>query len=295
MLLLDTMKSKLDKTVKYVFQLDGGLITEVSYINKDDGKDILCVATQTGCGLGCRFCFMTDTIGKIRVLPISGQEIADMVSAVHRDLNLAQNQRMLLISYMGCGEPLCNLSGVLGSMHLLERKYKPIRFAIATLIPSYLWGDFFYLTNQVQIYKFNLKLHLSLHFTDDAIRKEWMPNALPIGPAIAALEFYRKLTGNSVELHYALIDGVNDRHVDVWSLGELLRNRDIPVKLLYYNEREVISEKRSGDHTVELFMEELDAQGVKNEYYVPPGLSVGASCGQFLMDYYLKYNIKKEQ
>lgn len=290
MQLIDKICSTVDKTVKFIFQLDCGLITEVAYINKDDGKDILCVSCQTACKLACKFCFTTDALGKIRTRSLTGEEIVSVVSSAYDLLELAKNERMLLISYMGCGEPLCNTSGILSSMRNLRDKYKQIRFAIATLIPHYLWTDFFRLVQEVQIYKFNLKLHLSLHFTNDEVRQEWMPAALPIGPAVAMLEFYRKLTGNSVEVHYALIDGVNDHMCDADALAKLLGNRDIPVKLLQYNEREVVPEKHSEPDAVQRFMDNLERQGIKTEYYVPPGKDCGASCGAFLLDYYLKYN-----
>jgi 23S rRNA (adenine2503-C2)-methyltransferase len=118
-----------------------------------------------------------------------------------------------------------------------------------------------------------------------------MPAATPIGPAISALEFYRKFTGQSVEVHYALIDGVNDTIGNAHELVYMLRNRDIPVKLLRYNERKAVDAKASEDRIVQYFMRELKFNDIKCEYYVPPGKSVGASCGELLMHYYLKYNL----
>jgi len=290
MRLIDKISSKVDKTVKFIFQLKDGLITEAAYINKDDGKDIICVSCQTACLLGCKFCFTTDFLGKIKVRNLTALEMTDVVSHVHESLGLLQYNRMLLISYMGCGEPLCNTWHVLESMQELRNKYSPIRFAIATLLPNQSWTNFFHLTKTVKTYKLDLKMHLSLHFTNDDIRKEWMPAALPYRTAIAALEFYTNLTGNSVEVHYAMIDGVNDSDDNAYALVDALQGRGIPVKLLQYNERKTINHHATEKSCVQRFMDILWDEGIDCEYYAPPGRDVSSSCGQFLYEYYLKYN-----
>lgn len=284
MKLIDKIHSKLDKTIKYVFQLWDGLISEVSYIDKDDGKDIICVSTHTACKLACKFCHMTDHIGKISMRYISANEITEQVDYIRNDLNL--KGKILLISYMGCGEPLLNTE-LVGSMLRIKNKVHS-RFGLATLIPYWGWDKFFDLTKQVQLYQLPLKIHLSLHFIDDVTRKEWMPSALEFGASIAALEFYKNITGNPVEIHYALIDEVNDSYMTAVNLSNLLHGRDIPVKLLKYNERPMAGCKASDK--VKMFMNILLEQGIQTEYYEPPGGDLGASCGAFLMDYYEKYN-----
>ena len=129
------------------------------------------------------------------------------------------NLRPLLISYMGCGEPLLNYKQVKDSMILLRDTYQTIkvpliRFAIATSLPEFAWINFFNLTNEIHKEKLPVKIHLSLHYTIDSIRKDWMPNSLSILPSLVALEYYKKITNNSVEIHYTLIDGVNDTERD---------------------------------------------------------------------------------
>jgi 23S rRNA (adenine2503-C2)-methyltransferase len=117
-----------------------------------------------------------------------------------------------------------------------------------------------------------------------------MPSALPIIPSLSALDFYKKLTGNSVEIHYALIDGVNDTEQDAILLSNFLKDKDIPVKFLFYNEKPTIEYHASSKEKLSIFKRYFDRYGIQHEYYIPPGLDVGASCGQFLMDYYIKYN-----
>ena len=275
--LVDIINSKVDKTVKFIFKLQDGLITELAYINKDDGKDIICVSCQTGCNLGCKFCHTSDGLGKIEVRNIKHGEIRDAVDRVYHDLDLGK--KLLLVSYMGCGEPLMNQGHVIASMDDI-RHYEPnSRFAIATMIPKAKWSEFFLMTQVVKEKKLNVKLHLSLHFTKDDLRRDWMPNALEILPSLDALQFYRDITGNSVEIHYALIEGVNDLVEDAEELASLVAYRQIPVKLLQYNTRPCLDYVSCQGMRLRLFKETLTNNGVKHEYYVPPGLDVGASCG----------------
>lgn len=287
----DVIHSKIDRTVKYVMGLDDGMISEVAYIDKNDGKDILCVASQTACLMGCKFCHTTDSRGKLTVRNITAEEIHQAVKVVYEELSLQGKNRLLLVSYMGCGEPLLNAEEVVRSMHLVRDMHGYSRFAVATMFPRTHWANFFNLLSDCQDRRLNVKIHLSLHFTKDGIRRDWMPQALEIKPSIVALEFWKRM-GGSVEIHYALIDGVNDSYREAMELMDLVQGRNIPVKLLKYNERRTIGHHSSSEDQTVAFRQLLESYGVTVEYYEPPGIDVGASCGQFLMDYYLKYNGK---
>ncbi len=297
MKLLNKIYSTLDNTIKYIFQTDDGIVVEMAYINKNDGKDIICVPSQTSCKMGCKFCHITDASDKLKYGNLTPLEINDGVDYIYNDLNLIKNPQTLLISYMGCGEPLVNMDNVITSMSWLRRRYQNvkvplIRFAIATSLPNFSLVKFFELTEAINSLKLPVKIHLSLHYTSDELRKEWMPESAPIIPSIIALEYYQKRTNNFVEIHYALIDGINDTEEDAMLLTELLTGRNIPVKFLFYNEKPTIEFHASNKEKINTFKKYFDNNNIQFEYYIPPGLDVGASCGQFLMDYYLKYNIK---
>ncbi len=108
--------SKVDKTIKYVFELHDKLKVEVSYIDNLTDKDIICVPSQTMCNMSCTFCHLTDHVGKIKTRDLSPKEIIDMVEHIHEDLELEKNKRRLHISYMGAGEALDNFKGVSNSI-----------------------------------------------------------------------------------------------------------------------------------------------------------------------------------
>lgn len=279
-------RSKVDKTIKYVFKLHDGLIMETTYIDNNTGKDIICVATQTLCGMGCTFCHLTDYIGIFKNRNITDLEITDSVKYICGDLNIDAEERTLLISYMGCGEPLLNPNNAYNSMLMLKNVYKNIRFGLATSLPKHRWTVLFNIAELVKLNHIPLKIHLSLHYTNDIQRNAEMPNALDIKASIAALEFYKQITGNSVEIHYTLIKGANDSQDDMWELEDLLQHRGIPIKFLRFNSKETNHNEGAELEKIEEFRTDLEAHGIKTEYYEPPGKDVGASCGQFLFDQY---------
>jgi|GEM_PF-1345319 len=292
---LEKVRSMVDSTVKYIF-LAQGQIVEFSYINKGDGKDIICAPTQTGCNLKCKFCFLSDYDLVVRNL--TPGEIDACVAFVVDDLNLLilpEKNDVLLISYMGCGEPLLNISEVVEAsrrvMRRYHEKYNVVRFAVASLIPR--MDAMLHFIQTVKSVGVPLKFHLSLHFTEDTLRKQMMPGAMPIAESIAAVELFMHYTGNSAEIHYALIEGVNDRAEDILMLIRLLKHRNIPVKFLAYNEKPSLDFRQS--QKIAYFRSVLEAEGIKTEFYLPPGSDIGSSCGQFLMDYYEKYNTKKKK
>ena len=185
MKLLEKIHSKVDNTIKFIFLTSDELVIELSYINKDDGKDIICVPSQTSCKMKCKFCHITDATDRLVNRNLKSKELVETVNYVYKDLELGKNPKVLLISYMGCGEPLLNYENIIENMRDLQniyqdRKVPLIRFAIATSIPKFAHLNFFKLTEEIYKSKLPVKIHLSLHYTIDLIRKEWMPSSLDI-------------------------------------------------------------------------------------------------------------------
>lgn len=290
--LLSKVKSQEDKTIKYVFKLHDNIISESTYIDNNTGKDIICVSCQTMCAMGCTFCHLTDNIGKLKLRNLSKNEIVESVDYIIKDLNL--KDRTLLISYMGCGEPLQNFGEVYDSM-VMMLDYPKIKFGLATMLPKSRWMNLFELAKRVNEIKIPLKVHLSLHYTEDDKRIKMMPSSTKIKASISALEFYKQYTGQPVELHYTLIKGENDSENDINNLIQLLEGRDIPIKFLRFNSKETSHNEGAEKETIKMFRFMLENSGIKSEYYEPPGKDVGASCGQFLFDQYGLNNIGLQQ
>lgn len=285
------VESQIDNTVKFIF-VSKGQVIEFSYINKGDGKDIICIPTQTSCNLKCKFCFLSDY--DLCVRNLEPEEMLAGIIYTVESLSLVKNgaNDVLLISFMGCGEPLLNLENVLNTCELTIEKYKNdyrvVRFGLASLIPAISLMK--KLTNEVAKRKIPIKFHLSLHSTITKKRKELLPAASSINESIKHVCDFVSKTNNSAEIHYAMIDGENDGDEEVVGLTKLLKGKPISIKFLIYNEKPSTPWVPSG--RVDIFRNSLEKEGIETEFYVPPGGDVGSSCGQFLMDYYLLYNKK---
>lgn len=288
--LVEKIHSKRDRTVKYVF-LSQGQVVEFSYIDKQDGKDIICAPTQTACRLGCKFCFLSDYALAVRNLSVS--EIVSGIRYVIADLRLCERtgkNDVLLVSYMGCGEPLLNIDNLIASCESIRAAYgglyRVVRFAVASLIPKPALMRRF--TDEVGNRRIPVKFHLSLHSPHDDCRRELMPAASPVLASIDLVKEFVRETGNAAEIHYALIDGVNDRDEDVARLSWLMKGNGISIKFLAYNKKPSSTFRPS--ERVARIRHVLEHEGILTEYYDPPGSDIGSSCGQFLMDYYKRYN-----
>lgn len=272
--LIDKITSKTDNTIKYVFKF-GNVISEISYINKNDGKDIICSPTQTSCNMGCKFCHLTGL--KIPAVNIYNQTIFDMIKHVADDIE--NKHDTLLISYMGAGEPLLNIDGIIQSaMKVYDEfsgKYKNIRFAVASIIPRREYMERF--MEEVKDSGLDFKFHLSLHFIDEN-RKELMPAAINATEAINLLDKYSNYVGKT-EIHYTLVDCKNDSRMHADNLIKNIKGINTTVKLLQFSDKTGVDLKRSQKE--DKFAEYLNKVNIKTEIYDPPGRDVGASCGQF--------------
>jgi len=289
---LEVIKSKIDNTVKYVFESNNSIL-EFSYINKNDGKDIIVVPTQTSCNLGCKFCFLTGL--KLKVRNLTPIELVEGITHVLN--NVPDKNKVLLVSFMGCGEPLLNINNVIDTMKCIEilyaQSYDVVRFAVASLIPDVLlFNDFRY---EIKKNNIKCKFHYSLHTTDFLLRKQLMPGAAKesINAILPLLRVYMR-EGNSVEIHYSLMDGINDTNEDVNTLTTYLGlDPVIPIKFLKLSEKEDSEYRQS--KKIDEFRKSLEYFGIPTEYYEPPGSDVGSSCGQFLLDYYERYGNERDK
>jgi len=267
-----------DATIKYIFDLNGQMV-EFSYIDNGTDKDIICVPCQTMCNMKCTFCHLTDHIGQIPTKDMDYKDIAEGVEYIIGDLSLGD--RTILISYMGCGEPLANMSNVIDSMIMVERPN--MRFGLATMLPKKHYEEFFTLIKRVKSNKLSLKVHLSMHFVDDEQRKEWMPSALDLESSMNMLKLYRSLTGNPIEVHYTIMKDVNDTRYHLDNLNRMVDNQTT-IKFMMFSEKESLDVVKSDEAKLEKEIKWLKSDGKIVEYYKPPGNDIGSSCGQFLFE-----------
>ena len=287
--LIARLESKTDDAVKYVFLMEDEKVLEVTYINKHDGKVILCMPNQTGCRLGCKFCYLTDIKDQVKTIRnVTIGEYEAMVEYVLSDLSIEiSNNNTLLLSFMGSGEPLFNSVNIVMYVNRCKEKYTYVRGAIATIIPSMSMFDNF--VEGVEMFKLDMKVHLSLHYTDDETRREWMPSASDITSSIKLLNEYK----GRKEIHYTLIKGINDSDDNMEKLISMTKHIDgITVKFLKFNTKDNSDTEGTDDERIAEICKKFDEAGITNEVYLPPAGDIGGSCGQFLLKYYYQYNCK---
>lgn len=288
------IKSNIDDSIKYIlFTETDSLVVEATFIDKHDGKNIICLPTQTSCCMKCKFCHVTDISEKVILRNLTLEEIISIVNYIFDDLKLSR-EKMLLISFMGCGEPLLNVENLISGMTSLTKQYQKIRFAIATSMPMNIDKNFNYLLNGITENKLNVKVHLSLHYTNDSDRREWMPKSETIEKSLENIKLYKEQTSNNVEIHYTLISGVNDRKQDVDFLIEEFKESGICIKFIRYNSKDTVESEETPIDKAEEIMSVLNQNGIQTEYYIPPARDIGGSCGQILTQEYLEHNKNRQ-
>ena len=213
-----------DGTRRYLIGLDDGRTVEAVLI-PDERRDAICISSQVGCAVECRFC-LTAQMGLERNL--TAGEIAGQVLAIANDVGLETNKRRLNIVMMGMGEPLLNLPNVLEATRILceprGMNLAPRRITVSTsgITPK--------LAELAQA-RLRPRLAVSLNASSEEQRRELMPITRKYGLAglLAACKEYSQATGDEIFFEYVLLAGVNDSDDDARRVVELLK--PLPAKL----------------------------------------------------------------
>ncbi len=266
--------SKLDGTVKYLFALNDGECVE-SVLMKYEHGNTICVSSQAGCRMGCKFCAST-LAGRVRDLTPS--EILGQVAVAARD----SGERIHGIVMMGIGEPLDNYDNVIKFLRLVGDEdglcigMRHISLSTCGIVPGII---------RLADEGIPVTLSVSLHAYDNEKRKSIMPIARKyhVDELLSACKYYFNKTGRRVSFEYTLISGKNDSMEDAAGLAALLkRGMGVPchVNLIMLNEVD-----ETGLHTVDRksahrFEAELKRLGQNATVRRRLGSDIDASCGQ---------------
>ena len=274
--IITVQESKKDGTKKFLIRLDDNNAIETVFMVYNHGNTI-CVSTQVGCKMGCKFCASTKE-GFVRGLLAS--EIEGQIHVVEK----YTNEKISNVVYMGLGEPLDNYDNVVKSIRLINNKEglgigaRHISLSTCGLVP-----------NIYRLAKENIQctLSISLHATTDEKRKEIMPiaNRYSIKELIDACKEYIKITGRRISFEYALIYGKNDSYEDAMGLVKLLRGMIAHVNLIPVNEIKNGQYKKSKEKSVEDFMNTLNSCGIITTVRRTLGQDIDAACGQLRKKY----------
>ncbi len=278
------LHSKNDDTCKYLFQLSDGNIIESVRMSYHHG-DSVCISSQVGCRMGCRFCAST-LDGLTRNLTPS-----EMLEEIYQIERITQ-KRLNNVVIMGTGEPLDNYENLVQFLHLLfEERGQNFSQRSVTISTCGL-------VEQIKRFAqedFNITLALSLHAPTDALRSQLMPiaNRYPLSEVIKACDYYYERTGRRVSYEYSLIDGVNDTPLIAKQLVQLLRGKNCHVNLIPINpvkERGFIPPR--GNNT-QRFKNILEKNKINVTIRREMGADIDAACGQ-LRKRYMEQAIKKK-
>ena len=273
----EKLVSKIDGTVKYLFRLFDGSCIE-SVLMKYKHGNTLCISSQVGCYMGCKFCASTIG-GKLRDLYPS--ELLGQVIVAGAD----SGERVSNIVMMGIGEPLDNFDNVVKFLRLVNHPdglnigYRHISLSTCGIVTG------IYKLAEVDL---PITLSISLHAATDEKRSAIMPinNKWKIAELLSACVDYYKTTGRRISFEYTLISGKNDTPADAEELATLLNTAfrgtgaPIHVNLIRVNEVKETGFKRGSAETVNAFADLLEKRGICATVRRRLGSDVNAACGQ---------------
>ncbi len=267
------IESSADGSKKYLFELKDGNAIETVLI-PEKNHYTLCISTQVGCAMGCRFC-MTAKSGLIRNL--TQAEIINQVIGALKDIT--DEKRLTNIVLMGMGEPLANYENVIRAINLLTDTDSGLHFSTrrVTLSTSGLIPRFSDLSRDTRI-----NLAVSLNATDNKTRDKLMPinKKFPLEKLIDACADYKLAPRNKITFEYILIRGVNDSIEDANRLAKLLRPVKAKINLIPFNEHPGSEFKRPDESAVLKFQAVLHQKNYTAIIRHSKGRDISAACGQ---------------
>ena len=260
-----------DGTKKYLFDvLDGNAIESVLMEYKHGFT--ICVSSQIGCKMGCKFCAST---GINFVRNLTSGEIVEQILAVERDNNI----RISNVVFMGIGEPLNNYSNVVNAIRIINNQKginigaRHISVSTSGLVP----GIYRLADENIQC-----TLSISLHATNNEKRSSMMPvnNAFPIEELMQACKDYIAKTNRRISFEYALAKDNNDNLEDAKELVHLLKGMLCHVNLIPINKIENGAYSKSSNENIMKFRDYLNDHGIVATIRRELGSDIDAACGQ---------------
>ena len=263
--------SKIDGTVKYVYELFDGELIESVLMKYEHGYTV-CISTQVGCRMGCKFC-ASGIYGLTRNLTAS--EMLAQITYAQRDNNI----RVSNIVMMGMGEPLDNFDNSVKFLKLvsddngLNIGLRHISLSTSGVVTG---------IKKLAEYNMPITLSISLHAPNDEIRSSTMPvnKKWNIDALLAACREYQKVTTRRISFEYALIEGANDSDENAKELAARLKGIMCHVNLIPANPVKENTFKKPNRKAIIAFQKKLESYGITATIRRTLGADINASCGQ---------------
>jgi len=276
-IVLDKLQNSSDGTIKSRFRLyDGSMIESVLIPVPDHERFTVCVSTQVGCSLTCKFC-ATGQMGRIRNLDPG--EIYDQVVAVNKQCLETFGHPLTNIVYMGMGEPLLTYKNTMESVYWITSPnglgWSPKRITVST-------AGIAKMIKKLADDGVKFNLALSLHAADDAKRDTIMPineqNNLAV--LMESLEYFYQKTQNRISYEYIAFQNFNDSVEDAVNLAKLCKKFPVRVNIIEYNQIDGVTFEKSDENRLDKFAAHLTRLGVMVTVRRSRGKDIDAACGQ---------------
>ncbi len=269
--IVTVQKSAVDGTKKYLFALADGNVVESVWMRYRHGNSV-CISSQVGCRMGCRFC--ASTLGGL-VRNLTPAEMLDQIYAI----TLETGERVSNVVVMGSGEPLDNYENLLRFLTLLTDEnglhisQRNVTVSTCGLVPK---------MRELAKEKLQITLALSLHAATDEKRRELMPVAerYSLEELMEACAYYFEQTGRRITFEYSLVRDVNDKRQDAETLAALIRGLNCHVNLIPVNPVRETAYVQSDRQAVEAFAALLQKRGVNATVRRELGRDIDGACGQ---------------
>ena len=268
---VQVQKSKIDGTRKYLFALSDGNVVESVWMKYKHGNSV-CISSQVGCRMGCRFCAST-LDGLERNLTPS--EMLDQIYSIQK----LTGERVSNVVVMGTGEPMDNYENLLTFIEMLTDEnglnisQRNVTVSTCGIVPR---------MRQLAERKLQITLALSLHATTDEKRRKLMPiaNRYSIAELMEACAYYFEQTGRRITFEYSLVGGVNDTDEDAAELTALARPLCCHVNLIPVNPIKERDYVQSTGARIQAFKNKLEKNKINVTIRREMGRDIDGACGQ---------------
>ena len=268
---IKTRQISQDGTIKYLIEFQDGLCAECVLMRFDNRSNLsMCISTQIGCKMGCKFCATGKNGYKRNLLP---HEMLSQILLCQKDTNL----KVTNVVFMGQGEPLDNFENVKKALFLINKNLQ-ISIRRITLSTSGIIPKIYELSNNELI----PTLAISLHSPNHKIREKIMPieKKYNIDELKKSLIEFNKKTKDRITIEYILIGNLNDSKESALELIEYLKDIKCNINLIPYNSTSDSEFKKPDKKTIMKFKYLLEASGKKVTIRLERGADIDAACGQ---------------
>ena len=269
--MVQVQESAIDGTRKYLFELPDGNVVESVWMKYHHGNSV-CISSQVGCRMGCRFCASTLDGLERNLLP---SEMLEQIYSIIRHTG----ERVSNIVVMGTGEPMDNYDHLVRFVRMISDEkgqnisQRNITVSTCGIVPN---------MKRLAEEKLQITLALSLHATTDEKRKQLMPiaNKYCLKEVIDACKYYFQETGRRITFEYSLVAGVNDTKEDAKELVQLVKGMNCHINLIPVNPIKERDYKQSNKEQIMQFKALIEKSGISATVRREMGRDIDGACGQ---------------